>query len=223
MRDLSPRTARVEPLKRQQQPERSTERTKQRLVEAAKRAFARHGYYGATVQQIASDAGVNVSLISHHFGGKEALYRACLSRFGAARSAALDRYLTPPKSVAEFKVKLELLVHELLEQHLAEPEILAMLLRDVNDPDLWGKELDEQLFAFAPKLAQIFANAKARGFLRADADPLVAASMLYLTFSGVIQMGGHIERVSGMTLSEPATRRSLVEQALDLVLHGVLA
>lgn len=191
-------------------------------MDAAKRAFARQGFHGATVQQIAKDAGVNVSLISHHFGGKEALYRACLSGFGERRTLSLERFLTAPKSVEEFKAKLEILVNEQLEQHLAEPELLIIMLRDVSDPELWGKELERQLFGFTTKLAQVFAAAKAKGFLRAGADPLVAASIVYLTFCGLVQNGLHIERVTGLKLRDHATRRSIVEKTLDVVFHGVL-
>lgn len=207
---------------RKAQPERSTERTKARLESAAKRAFAKHGFHGATVQRIAADAGVNVSLISHHFGGKEALYRACLRQFGEQRLVALDRFLAPSKSAAEFQTKLLLLVTELLEQHLAEPEVLTILLRDVADPDLWGKELEQQLFGFTTKLAQVFADAKARGFLRKGTDPLAAATVLYHTFAGLIQFGVHIERVTGLTLDDAATRRSTIDKALDILFHGIL-
>jgi AcrR family transcriptional regulator len=207
---------------RRAQPERSTERTKARLEAAAKSAFAKHGFHGATVQQIATDAGVNVSLINHHFGGKEALYRACLRRFGQERLIALDRFLAPSKTSAEFQAKLQLLVTELLDQHRAEPEILAILLRDVGDPDLWGKELEQQLFGFTTKLAQVFAEAKARGFLRKGIDPLAAATVLYHTFSGLIQFGAHIERVTGLTLDDDTTRRSTIDKALDILFHGVL-
>lgn len=209
-------------MKRRKEPERSTERTKARLEAAAKRAFARHGYHGATVHQIAADAGVNVSLINHHFGGKHGLYQACLSRFGQQRLVALDRFLEPSRTVEEFKAKLHILVGELLEQHLAEPEILAILLRDVTDPELWGRELEQQLFGFTTKLAGVLADGKSRGFLRKDADPLVAATMLYHSFAALIQFGVHIERVSGITLANPATRRSLIDKALAVLFHGVL-
>lgn len=202
--------------------ERSTERTKGQLLESAKKAFARHGFHGATVQQIAKDAGVNVSLINHHFGGKEALYRSCLSGFSAKRLASLDRFLAAPKSVADFRARLELMVGELLEEHLAEPEVIRILLRDVNDPELCGEDLERQLFGFTDKLAQVFGAAKQRGFLRAETDPLVAAAMLYLSFSGLIQVGAHVERLNGINLRDPATRRELVEKTLDVVLNGVL-
>jgi len=44
------------------------------LLRAAERVFAEKSYFGATVRDIADEAGLNLSLISYHFGGKEALF-----------------------------------------------------------------------------------------------------------------------------------------------------
>ncbi|MCU1375819.1 MAG: TetR family transcriptional regulator [Actinomycetia bacterium] len=62
--------------------ERNPERSRERLLEAALEEFADKGYAGARVEAIATRAGLNKQLISHHFGGKEGLYRAVMeSRF----------------------------------------------------------------------------------------------------------------------------------------------
>ncbi len=45
---------------------------------SATRLFSRHGLHGVSVRSIASDAGVNLSLISQYFGGKEPLYNCCM-------------------------------------------------------------------------------------------------------------------------------------------------
>ena len=63
--------------------ERNSERSRARIIGAATEEFAAHGYAGARVEAIAQRAGLNKQLISHHFGGKEGLYRAVLAdRFG---------------------------------------------------------------------------------------------------------------------------------------------
>lgn len=54
--------------------------TRQRLLQAARVRFARDGYAGTTVRDIASDAGVNVALIHRYFTSKEGLFEACLRR-----------------------------------------------------------------------------------------------------------------------------------------------
>lgn len=44
------------------------------LIRAGERVFAEKSYFGATVRDVAKEAGLNVSLVSYHFGGKEALF-----------------------------------------------------------------------------------------------------------------------------------------------------
>jgi TetR/AcrR family transcriptional regulator len=55
---------------------RDPQRTKQRILAAAIDEFARKGFAGARVADIATMAGVNQQLISYYFGGKEGLAHA---------------------------------------------------------------------------------------------------------------------------------------------------
>ncbi len=48
--------------------------TRVELLEAALRCFSEHGYDGTSLRLIAQQAGRPLSLIGHHFGGKEGLY-----------------------------------------------------------------------------------------------------------------------------------------------------
>ncbi len=45
--------------------------TKIKILEAARSLFAQQGFNGTSVKQICTQAGVNISLISYYFGGKE--------------------------------------------------------------------------------------------------------------------------------------------------------
>ena len=54
--------------------------TRQLLLHAARRRFARDGYSTTTVRDIAADAGVNMALINRYFASKEGLFEACLTR-----------------------------------------------------------------------------------------------------------------------------------------------
>jgi AcrR family transcriptional regulator len=199
---------------------RSPDAVKKRLIEAARKVFARSGFHGGRVQEIAEIADANVSLISHHFGGKAGLYRACLADFAQARLETLEPYLTPARSVEELRVRLELLIDHLLQEHLKASEVVTILLRDIDESDLWGKDLEAQLFSFTTKLAGFFADARA--FLRADVEPLAAASLIYLAFSGLVQVSAHVERMSGIRVGDAEVRKRIVRQTLDIVLNGVL-
>lgn len=54
------------------------EASRARILEAAGRLFAEHSFASVSVRRIATAAGVNLSAIGYHFGGKEELYGAVL-------------------------------------------------------------------------------------------------------------------------------------------------
>lgn len=58
--------------------------TRQAILDAARRAFARHGYEGATVKLLEAEAGLSRGAIFHHFKDKDALFLA-LAEDDAAR------------------------------------------------------------------------------------------------------------------------------------------
>lgn len=68
--------------------------TRDTLIRSAARIFTRRGQYGATVREIAADAGLTVPALYYHFDGAEELYLAVVrdgrSRFRAMLSAAVE-------------------------------------------------------------------------------------------------------------------------------------
>ncbi|MBV6438833.1 MAG: TetR/AcrR family transcriptional regulator [Haliscomenobacteraceae bacterium CHB4] len=58
-------------------PERND--TREILLEVAERLFARKGFEAVTVRQLANEAGVNVAMVSYHFGSKVGLLEALIA------------------------------------------------------------------------------------------------------------------------------------------------
>src|SRR5579871_1702965 len=56
------------------------EENERALLDAAERAFAEHGFGGATTAAIARDAGMPKANLHYYFPTKEALYRAVVER-----------------------------------------------------------------------------------------------------------------------------------------------
>jgi AcrR family transcriptional regulator len=83
--ETSPRRA-----PRPDQRQRDPERTKARILEAAKEEFGSKGFAAARVSEIAARAGVNKQLISYYFGGKEGLYNELTSAMQQAYRAVTD-------------------------------------------------------------------------------------------------------------------------------------
>jgi len=59
------------------------ERTRERILAAAEELFLERGFDGASMSALARAAGVNQSLISHHFGSKRGLYDATFERLSS--------------------------------------------------------------------------------------------------------------------------------------------
>ena len=60
---------------------------KERILDAAERLFAQRGFYGVSLRDITQAAGVDVALVSYHFGGKRELFAAVFER----RAEVLNR------------------------------------------------------------------------------------------------------------------------------------
>lgn len=70
--------------------------TKARILDAAEDLFIEHGFEAMSMRQITSRAAVNLAAVNYHFGSKEALIHAMLSRrldqLNEERLRLLDRF-----------------------------------------------------------------------------------------------------------------------------------
>jgi AcrR family transcriptional regulator len=101
--------------------------TRERIVKAASRIFAEHGYDGASIRSIVSGADVNQAAINYHFGSKEGLYRAVLQ---AALDALLRADTVTPSEVSR-EAALRAFIRRQLRPMLARDQ-LADYLRIFN-------------------------------------------------------------------------------------------
>src|SRR2546426_2395230 len=54
--------------------------TKERILDAAETLFMEHGFEATSVRLITAAAGANLAAANYHFGSKEELFRAVLTR-----------------------------------------------------------------------------------------------------------------------------------------------
>jgi len=115
--------------------------TRDAIMDAAARIFAREGYRAATIQAIASEAGFTPPTVYSHFGSKLGLFEALVEALLADLFAVLERQLPDGLTLAQ---SLELRVRELLELAARRRAMFTLLvLRPYDLPDLEGHEDDE--------------------------------------------------------------------------------
>ncbi|ALV05349.1 TetR/AcrR family transcriptional regulator [Roseateles depolymerans] len=94
------------------------------LLRTARGIFARRGYEATSVRDIARQAGVDAALIAHHFGSKEALWRAVVEQIACTIDPMLVR-------VADLRSRAELSPRQRVEQALEH-----FMDRVFEDPDI---------------------------------------------------------------------------------------
>ncbi|MDA8163975.1 MAG: TetR/AcrR family transcriptional regulator [Desulfobacteraceae bacterium] len=94
--------------------------------------FARGGFSGVSMREIARAVGLNAATLYYHFADKETLYRAAIRQAFADRarllSAALAAPLPAEERVREFVVNLCGLLHR-------DPDFPRLLQREILDGD----------------------------------------------------------------------------------------
>jgi TetR/AcrR family transcriptional regulator len=84
---------------------RNPGRTRERILSAALKEFAAHGFAGARVDAIARRADINKRMLYHYFGNKEKLFRAILRQKIAERRAWAGNLSSDPAERLPFWFK----------------------------------------------------------------------------------------------------------------------
>ena len=195
--------------------------TREEILRHARHLFADAGFDGTSVRDIVSAAGVNVSLVSYYFSGKEGLYRECLKEAGARRVANAEQQLQPAKNAAELKSRVTAYVRDALN----------VLAEDRDSPKLIAAELDRGRDLFADVLKDVFFKvhlaiatfleaAQKQGLVRRDIDPRGLASMIQGLISNESRLDRAKERFYGLSLKDTKHREDCVAQIVALFLNG---
>jgi len=198
--------------------------SREQLIEAARRVFAEKGFDGATVKELAERAGVNISLVSYYFGGKEGLYKACIEETGKGRLAAAERILKEPQSLEDFKVRLTLFVEEFFDFNFREKDFCVILDRECFSKKTVTRDVFRDTFVkAAEKLDEFFMSAQKAGILRAEVDP----NILHLLFFGAIKSAVHfaplMQEFYGKSIeSDRAFREAVIQHAVDFLVGGFM-
>jgi len=112
-------------------PERSRKRdaeaTRAAILAAAKKHFAKSGYDGAYLRDIAADAGADAALINRYFGGKEGLFAEALKD-----SIAPDRIAQWDRKTFAREVATMMAGHA--HQHVDRMHAFQFLLQAATNP-----------------------------------------------------------------------------------------
>lgn len=120
--------------------EQSKAQTRQRLLDAARSVFARRGYHGASVEEIAAEAGFSTGALYSNFDGKEDLFLALMDHVIDAYCSEIAAEVDGVASIADRARDGARHWMEIVER---EPEMLMLFVEfwayAARDPDARGR------------------------------------------------------------------------------------
>lgn len=187
--------------------------TSDKLLAAGRRLFARHGYRGASVRAITSQASANLGAVTYHFGSKRRFYETVLeSMVQPLRERVRTRAATAPSPIEG----VEGVVREIFAHIGEHREMPSFMLHELS--------LDRPVPApIRRTMQEIFGTL--RGCIEAgQRDGSIVAGEPMLLCVGVVAqpmylslVGARLRDVFGLDPSDPGTRQAIVEHVVQSV------
>ena len=169
-------------------------RTREQLLAAAARVFARKGYSGASVEEIAESAGYSIGALYSNFAGKEQLFLELMSAQG-------ERRVHEVASILDVEDPVDALVRLLDRSAERDPDLVALRaefwLYAVRNPDAMDA-LTAQRREQVDALIGVIGAAMERRGVPLDVPAAEVATLVLAMFQGLVrQRRIDPDRVSG--------------------------
>jgi AcrR family transcriptional regulator len=151
----------------------SADERRRQILDAAVRVFARSGYAGCRIADVAEEAGVAYGLVYHYFSSKDGLLDAISAETWQAVAAAIER---GRERESTGRGRLSYLTHFLLAASERQPDLVRVLIREVaRSPRHESADVARVFRA----IEGVVADAQAAGEFRRDVDPGLAAVVYF--------------------------------------------
>lgn len=205
---------------------------RQALLDAARDAFAGHGFEGARVDEIAAAAGYNKALIFRYFGDKLGLYRSVVTHTKHLVHEEIARPLLAiahdqdaPLDAGRVRRFITTAVHCSFDFYVAHPQCMRMMAWEAaegwrtftvthtsGDDNYWMRDI----CAFTTR-------AREAGLLRRDVDPmLLVANTISLTFGYHSAIPRFQAIFPAADLASDDALAHAREEITQLILHGTI-
>lgn len=184
---------------------------REHILEAAIRVFARRGYHGARVSDIAAEADIAYGLVYHYFKNKEEILRTIFEERWNAFLHVVDQIAEGSGSAAE---KLHAVAGLILYAYRRRPDWVKVLVLEIQRSSRFSEP--EQIRAVGrlfQSVARVVRAGQQAGELRQDID----AQLACLAFIGALetmitsQVLGVMQLPEEPAASDDRTVRAVVE------------
>ena len=156
--------------------------TREKIIAAAAKAFAEHGFSGATLREIGEAAGTHFQLIRHHFGSKEQLWETVVGEL-SRRSQDAGLHHEQAISALAPRDQLRAQVRALVAHQIENPELNMILMREsMKGSARYRKVYDLHVRRFATLAETFLGRMQREGVIRDD----IPLEDLVMVFRGAL-------------------------------------
>jgi AcrR family transcriptional regulator len=191
--------------------EESKANTRERLLAAARSVFARSGFHGASVEEIASEAGFSTGALYSNFDGKEDLFLVLMEREIDEHAREISEAVGARDSVAERAAGGARRWMTMIER---EPELLLLFM------EFWAygvrdAEIRPKVAAQFARMRQVLTTLVADGAREFDLELAIPAEQLAVAIDALA------DGIARQKLADPdAVPDELMGRVLSLLLAG---
>jgi AcrR family transcriptional regulator len=163
----------MRPPEAQNPKKRDATATQKRLLDAAEDEFARRGFAGARLRDIAASAGVQTTLVHHYFEDKRGLYRAVIERAVVPTQTETWNIL---RAHADLEGMIRGFVKMLIRFYAQHRNLLAIMRHEaLAGSEVLPEILRERLSPLADAVVALVRDMQSRGEIRSGVEPLDVA------------------------------------------------
>jgi len=186
------------------------------IIAAVIPLFAAKGLHGVSVRELAAAAGVNLSMISYYFGGKDGLYAAVLTEQFAILGKLDEIELLEIDTLQKF----ELYVRATVSRYRKNPYLLRFYTSELTNPTPCFETIVKPAIKHVVQiLLETFSDGLSHEKFRAGLDPTDTV----LALAGMINFYFLLEPATAELVDHAAERdEQLIRHIMDIFTRGVL-
>jgi AcrR family transcriptional regulator len=201
---------------------------KERLMEVAAVLFAEKGLEGTSVRDIAKVAGLNLSLVSYYFGGKEGLYKELIRGFALTIKSEIEKIVEISDSQVSSKENLEMVFlmivksfSEIRERH----QHLDLVMQRERLAGLpYARDIYEDIFTpVGESLIRLVVKAQKKALVRKDLNPLLVFIFLQEAIIGFHNIMNCQLQITQSPLVQNKNFKDFQKQLVTIFAQGIFA
>ncbi|MFZ8802554.1 MAG: TetR/AcrR family transcriptional regulator [Candidatus Calescibacterium sp.] len=194
-------------------------KTREKILKVATKLFAKYGFAGTSMDEIAERVGIRKASLYHHFSSKQEIYEELIKRV----FAEIIKIFQVSFSSGDILKDAENFISKIMNFILQNEDYVKILLRELLDENLPVKQF---ALEYVPKIlsfgSEILERGRKEGIFKENVDPI----QLSITLTGAIIIYFVLRPVIEPFIKSPFSKKAIAERVKhisDVILYGILS